>query len=347
MPPRAEMLTAFIGRDANYDGAFVAAVRTTGIFCRSSCPARKPHPRHVEFFASAGRAVAAGYRPCLRCRPLDPGSAAPAWLNPLLAAVERDPQRRWTDADLRAAGLRPEAARRWFQRRFGMTFHGYARARRLAAAVGHLQQGAPVADTAFAHGYESLSGFNDALRNLLGAAPGAAADAPLLTVAPLSTPLGTMLLGAADGKLCLAEFTDQERLQAQVRRVRQRLNAALVPGRAPPVERAAQQLAEYFAGSRQRFELPLLPAGTALQRQVWDTLLRIPYGATWSYAQVAAAIGRPRAARPVGRAVGANPIAVVVPCHRVIGSGGGLTGYGGGLWRKRRLLDLERQAPAS
>lgn len=196
------------------------------------------------------------------------------------------------------------------------------------------------------HGYESLSGFNDALRNLLGAAPGAAADAPLLAVAPLSTPLGTMLLGAADGKLCLAEFTDQERLQAQVRRVRQRLNAALVPGRAPPVERAAQQLAEYFAGSRQRFELPLLPAGTALQCQVWDTLLRIPYGATWSYAQVAAAIGRPRAARPVGRAVGANPIAVVVPCHRVIGSGGGLTGYGGGLWRKRRLLDLERQAPA-
>lgn len=346
MPPRAEMLAAFTSRDGNYDGVFVAAVRTTGIFCRSSCPARKPHPQHVEFFASAGRAVAAGYRPCLRCRPLDPGGAAPDWLAPLLRELQRDPRRRWTDADLAAAGLRPEAVRRWFRRRFGMTFHGYARACRLAAAVGNLQQGAAVTDTAFAHGYESLSGFNDAVRNLIGAAPGAAAAATMLTLAPLPTPLGPMLLGAAAGKLCLAEFADQGpgRLEAQLQRVRRSLDAALVPGRAPPIERAAEQLAEYFAGFRQRFELPLLTAGTALQRAVWEALQRIPYGATWSYAQVAAAIDRPRAARPVGRAVGANPVAIVIPCHRVVGSGGALTGYGGGLWRKRRLLDLERNA---
>ena len=102
-------------------------------------------------------------------------------------------------------------------------------------------------------------------------------------------------------------------------------------------------MAGYFAGSRRHFELPLLPAGTELQRQVWETLRQIPYGETWTYGQVAAAIGRPRAARPVGRAVGANPISIVIPCHRVIGSGGTLTGYGGGLWRKQRLLDLERK----
>ena len=343
LPPRDEMLAAFNGRDSDYDGVFVAAVRTTGIFCRSSCPARKPDPRNVEFFATAGTALAAGYRPCLRCRPLDPGGSAPEWLGSLLAELERDPRRRWTDADLAASGLRPEAVRRWFRRRFGMTFHGYARARRLAAAVGNLQRGAPVTDTAFDHGYESLSGFNDAIRNLIGASPGEAGAAMLLAVAPVETPLGLMLLGAVDGKLCLAEFSDQERLERQLRRVGQLLNATPVPGREPPIDCATKQLAEYFAGCRRHFELPLLPAGTELQRQVWETLLQIPYGETWTYGQVAAAISRPRAARPVGRAVGANPMSIIIPCHRVIGSGGTLTGYGGGLWRKQRLLDLERK----
>ena len=218
----------------------------------------------------------------------------------------------------------------------------YARSRRLAAAVGTLQRGAPVTDTAFEHGYESLSGFNDAIRKLISASPGAAGDARLLAVAPMETPLGVMLLGAADGKLCLAEFSDPDRLEAQLRRTRRSMKATLVPGRPAPIADAESQLAEYFAGRRRRFDLPLLPAGTVMQRQIWETLLRIPYGETWSYGQVAAAIGRPRAARPVGQAVGANPISIIVPCHRVIGAAGTLTGYGGGLWRKRRLLALER-----
>ena len=283
MPPYDEMLAAFIDRDRSYDGAFVAAVRTTGIFCRSSCPARRPHPHHVEFFETSDKALAAGYRPCLRCRPVETNGAAPAWLGPLLA------------------------------------------------------------DAAFDHGYGSLSGFNDAIRNLIGASPGAAGDAMLLAVAPVETPLGVMLLGAAEGKLCLAEYSDQGRLEAQLRRVRQRLDATLVPGREAPIADAEAQLVEYFAGLRRRFDLPLLPAGTDLQRQVWETLLQIPYGETWTYGQVAAAIDRPRAARPVGQAVGANPISIIVPCHRVIGGSGSLTGYGGGLWRKQRLLALERE----
>ena len=342
IPPYQEMLAAFAERDGSYDGAFVAAVRTTGIFCRASCPARRPRPENVEFFASGDEALASGYRPCLRCRPLETNGTAPPWLDPLLAELERDPRRRWTDADLAARGLRPEAVRRWFRRRFGRTFHDYARSWRLSAAVGTLQRGAPVTDTAFEHGYESLSGFNDAIRKLISASPGAAGDARLLAVAPMETPLGVMLLGAADGKLCLAEFSDPDRLEAQLRRTRRSMRATLVPGRPAPIADAESQLMEYFAGRRRRFDLPLLPAGTDMQRQVWQTLKQIPYGETWSYGQVAAAIGRPRAARPVGQAVGANPIAIIVPCHRVIGAGGTLTGYGGGLWRKRRLLALER-----
>lgn len=195
-----------------------------------------------------------------------------------------------------------------------------------------------------------MSGFSAAVRDLIGTAPGAAdAEAAdggkLLTVAPLITPLGPMLLGAAAGKLCLAEFAEQApgRLEAQLQRVSRRLGVAILRDCAPPIVRAAQQLAEYFAGARQRFDLPLQAAGTTLQREVWEALQQIPHGETRSYGQVAGAIGRPRAARPVGRAVGANPIAIVVPCHRVVGSGGALTGYGGGLPRKRRLLDLERE----
>ena len=340
-PPYQEMLAAFAGRDSSYDGAFVAAVRTTGIFCRASCPARRPRPDNVEFFESADAALAAGYRPCLRCRPLEANGTAPPWLGPLLAELERNPRRRWTDADLAARGFRPEAVRRWFRRRFGTTFHEYARTRRLSAAVGTLQQGAAVTDAAFDHGYESLSGFNDAIRNLIGTSPGTAGDARLLAVAPIETPLGVMLLGASAGKLCLAEFSDPDRLEAQLRRTCRRMQATLVPGRPAPIADAESQLREYFAGRGRRFDLPLLPAGTDMQRQVWETLLRIPYGETWSYGQVAAAIGRPRAARPVGQAVGANPIGIIVPCHRVIGAGGALTGFGGGLWRKRRLLALE------
>ena len=343
MPPYHEMLAAFTERDSSYDGAFVAAVRTTGIFCRSSCPARRPHLHHVKFFASADKALASGYRPCLRCRPLETNGSVPAWMEPLLAELERDPRRRWTDADLAANGFRPEAVRRWFRRRFGRTFHEYARGRRLAAAVGTLRQGAPVTEAAFDHGYESLSGFNDAIRNLIGASPGTAGDARLLAVAPIETPLGVMLLGASDGKLCLAEFSDQVRLEGQLRRTCRSMKATLVPGRPAPIADAESQIQEYFTGRRQRFDLPLSPAGTDMQRQVWETLLRIPYGETWSYGQVAAAIGRPRAARPVGQAVGANPIGIIVPCHRVIGAGGTLTGYGGGLWRKQRLLALERE----
>ena len=342
MPPRGEMLTAFLAATSSYDGVFVAAVRTTGIFCRPSCPARKPHAENVEFFDSAGTALAAGYRPCLRCRPLEAAGPVPSWFAPLLAALERDPRRRWTDADLAARELRPEAVRRWFRRQFGMTFHAYARARRLAAAVTGLREGAGVTEAAFAHGYESLSGFSDGLRNLIGTAPRHAADTVLVELAQVATPLGSMVLGATGGRLCLAEFTDEGRLELQLRRLHQHLGCAFAPGRAAPLEAARGQLQEYFAGCRRRFELPLMPVGTPLQRQVWDSLLDIPFGATWSYGKVAAAIDRPRSARPVGRAIGDNRMSIVIPCHRVVGADGRLTGYGGGLWRKQRLLELER-----
>ena len=168
-----------------------------------------------------------------------------------------------------------------------------------------------------------------------------------VTVTEVAAPLGRMLLGAADGRLCLAEFIDESgRLGVALERLRDRRGWQFGADQAAAADRAvlddaAAQLTEYFAGTRATFSLPLWAPGTALQEQVWRELQRIPCGQTSTYGEVATAIGRPRAARPVGRAIGDNRLAIVIPCHRVVGSGGRLTGYGGGLWRKRHLLELE------
>ena len=162
------MLRAFTKRDSGYEGVFVTAVKTTGIFCRPTCPARRPKPENVEFFASPREALVAGYRACARCRPLEREGEAPEWLRPLIAEVESDPDRRWRDQDLRERGLTPERVRRWFKRNLGMTFHAYSRARRIGRAVGRLRHGERVIDSAMASGYGAMSAFNEAFARLTG-----------------------------------------------------------------------------------------------------------------------------------------------------------------------------------
>jgi len=335
------MFDAFLARDASFDGVFVTAVHTTGIFCRPTCSARKPHRENVTFFESSKQALNSGFRPCKRCRPMELRGATPEWLRPLLLEVEADPTRRWRDGDIRAMGLSPERVRRWFQKHHGMTFHALSRARRLGSALGQMKQGSAVSRAAFDSGYESLSGFQEAFRQCFGSNPTDAARDVVVHVDRISTPLGPMLAGATDDALCLLEFVDRRALPRQVERIRKRLNAAFVPGANPVVQQAAGQVSQYFEEDRRSFDLPLLPVGTPFQQSVWRVLREIPSGETRSYAQVASAIGRPAAVRAVGRANGDNALAIVVPCHRVVGADGSLVGYGGGVWRKKRLLELE------
>jgi AraC family transcriptional regulator, regulatory protein of adaptative response / methylated-DNA-[protein]-cysteine methyltransferase len=341
LPSRPEMLAAFSGRDASYEGIFVTGVRTTGIFCRPTCAAKKPRPEHVEFFPSPRDALFAGYRPCKRCRPLEPAGIAPAWLRELLSAVEADPGRRWTDGDLRELGLEPDRVRRWFKENHGMTFHAYTRARRLGLALSRIQGGDKVIDAAFDHGFESLSGFNEAFRRLAGVAPTGAASGPRIVVRRLLSPLGPMIAAATEEGLCLLEFADRRMLPLQLRRMKERSGGTVVPGDNGVLAALERELGEYFAGGRRDFSVPLAAPGTPWQERVWERLLGIPWGGTVTYGELAAAMGRPTASRAVARAVGDNRIAILVPCHRVVGSGGALTGYGGGLWRKRRLLEIE------
>jgi AraC family transcriptional regulator of adaptative response/methylated-DNA-[protein]-cysteine methyltransferase len=345
LPPHSVMLEAFLARDSSYEGVFVTAVSTTGIFCRPTCTARRPLPEHLLFFATPREAILAGYRPCLRCRPLEQTGEAPDWLQPLLAAVEADPARKWSDGEVRRQGFSPERVRRWFRRHHGMTFQAYHRARRLSSALGAMRAGDSVGRAAFEAGYDSLSGFQDAFRQQFGAAPTALDRAPLIEVTRLATPLGPILLGAAEDALVLLEFVDRRQLAAQIRRIGRRLGAVFAPGTGPLIESAAEQLGSYFGGARRRFDLPIRLVGSDFERAVWNRLLEIPYGETRSYADVARSVGRPSAVRAVGRANGMNALAIVVPCHRVVGSDGRLVGYGGGLWRKERLLELERGGP--
>lgn len=342
LPPPEDMYRAVLERDAGFDGIFFTAVTSTGIFCRPSCPARKPRRENVEFFPSVRDALFAGYRPCRRCRPLEPTGAAPAWLRPLLDDVADRPAEQWSDGDLRARGLEPAKVRRWFKAQYGMTFQAYRRGLRLQRALGELREGAPVTAAAYNAGYESLSGFNEAVRQLVGRPPAASRGATPVLLTRVLTPLGPMIAGATGDGLCLLEFADRRMLETQLRRVARSLPGPLTPGRNAVLAQVEDELTRYFQGSLREFAVPLALFGSAFQRDVWHALRRIPYGETRSYAEQAAVIGRPDAVRAVARANGDNKVAVVVPCHRVIGSDGRLTGYGGGLWRKRWLLELER-----
>jgi len=346
LPSPKEMDRAMLGRDASYDGVFFTAVRTTGVFCRPSCTARKPQPRNVEYFSTVRDALLAGYRPCKRCRPMDANGRPPDWVERLLGRVEAAPADRMTDAAVRSLGIDPSRARRYFRSHYGMSFQAYHRSRRMGMALGHLRAGDGGVDVALRHGYESLSGFRDAFARTFQEPPGRHQRVGCVMTTSLSSPVGPLVAGATEQGVCLLEFADRPALPRQLGVLRRRLDAVPVPGRNRHLDCLEEELGRYFDGRLTRFEVPLVAPGTPFQESVWAELQRIPYGETCSYEALARRVGRPGAQRAVGRANGDNRIAIVIPCHRVVQKDGGLRGYGGGLWRKKFLLDLE-QSPRS
>ncbi|AHJ97624.1 bifunctional transcriptional activator/DNA repair enzyme AdaA [Hymenobacter swuensis] len=340
-PTTAECYQALVAKDASYEGRFIAAVKTTGIFCRPTCSARKPKPENVEFFATTKEALLHGYRPCKVCRPLIARDATPDFIRQLLQELMHQPATKITDYQLRQKGLEPVTVRRWFLRQHGITFHSFQRLNRLNLAFQKLQQGESVTAAAFDSGYESLSGFQESFKTVFGVAPTRSRAQQVINLTRLETPLGTMLACATETGLCLLEFTDRRGLETELKDLARRLNATIVQSDNPLFTLLRTQLAEYFAGHRREFSIPLVTPGTAFQQLVWQELRRIPYAATRSYGQQAAALGRPAAVRAVASANGMNRVAILIPCHRVLGADGQLTGYAGGLWRKKALLELE------
>lgn len=344
LPPKEEMHRALLARDASYDGLFFVAVKTTGIFCRPTCPARKPRAENVEYFATARDALHAGYRPCKRCRPMDMHRTPPAWVKRIIETVERDPGGRLTDADLRAMHIDPARARRYFKDHYGMTFHAYHRARRLGRALTAVREGKDLDAAGLDNGFDSTSGFRDAFARVFGKPPGRGGELTCLLARWLDTPLGAMLAVAGDDGLCLLEFVDRRTLERQIDVLRRRMNAAIVPGDNAHLDTIEDELSRYFNGTLQRFRVPIVAPGTPFQERIWRRLRKIPYGGTLSYARLAEDIDRPGAQRAVGKANGDNRLAIIIPCHRVVRSDGSLCGYGGGVWRKKWLLAHERGA---
>ncbi len=331
-------------RDSSYEGIFVVGVKTTGIFCRPACPARKPLRKNAEFFPGSKEALYAGYRPCLRCRPMNANGNVPKLVEELRKQVEQRPSEPLRDRDLAAMGIEPSTARRQFQRYFGMSFQAYQRSRRMGSALAAVRNGESVLDTQLDYGFESSSGFREAFARLFGAAPSKASGVHCLFARWIDSPLGAILALADESGLHVFDWVDRRGLEREILRLRKRTKFAIVPGDHPMLDQAASEIAEYFAGKRTTFTLPLSVRGTEFQRRVWGALLDIPAGETRSYADIAGSIGRPGAVRAVARAIGDNYRGLVIPCHRVIGSDGSLTGYGGGLARKQWLLDHERSS---
>ncbi|HEY3251285.1 MAG TPA: methylated-DNA--[protein]-cysteine S-methyltransferase [Ignavibacteria bacterium] len=342
IPTTREMRTAFYRGDSTYDGIFYVAVKTTNIFCRPSCRVKKPLEKNIEFFGSARDALFAGYRACKRCKPLEPAGSQPDWAKKLIGLVESSVDKRINDGELRKTGIDPARARRYFMKTYGMTFHAYQRSRRLASALTQIREGSKLDEVILGNGYESHSGFRDAFSKVFGKPPGRSKSSECIVTSLFESPLGPIILGAASKGLCLTEFTDRRMLEFQMKTLHKRFDAAIVPGKNEFIRQAEQELKEYFSGNLKKFKVPLIYPGTEFQQKVWGELIKIPYGETISYAELAKRVGIPDAVRAVGTANGMNRLGIIIPCHRVVNKSGKLGGYGGGVWRKQWLLDLER-----
>lgn len=337
-----EFYRALIDKKAEYDWVFFVGVKTTGVFCRPTCPARKPKFENCEFFETAEQALLASFRPCQRCRPLSHPHHASKLVQMLVKAVEEDPEKRWKDKDFQKLSIDATTARRQFKKRFGMTFVQYARARRMGLAMKQIRAGEAVIEAQLSAGYESSSGFRDAFSRIMGAAPTKLGNSRILKASWLDTRLGPMIAIANEDGLYLLEFVDRRGLEREIERLRQKTKSAIIPGHTQPIRSIERELRDYFDGRLREFKTPLFFLGSPFQKSVWEELHKIPYGKTRSYTDIATALGKPTACRAVAQANGANQFAIVIPCHRVINSSGELGGYGGGLTRKKWLIHHER-----
>ena len=332
---------AFMRRDRSWDGRVIGAVKTTGIYCKPSCPARRPKREHVEFFATAGEARAAGFRACLRCRPDEVGRDREA-IARAVRIIEQAEEAPNLSELAEAVGYAPHHFQRLFRRDLGVSPAEYARGLRNRRAETALKDNGRITDAVYDAGYSSPSGFYSDAKERLGMTPSAWRDGgrgETIRWTNFDSPLGTMLIASTSKGICRLTFDDSEESLNRLFP-----NAVIVKddgGLKALVEGALTAIVRPSAAP----DLPIDVAGTAFQEAVWRELRKIPLGETRSYAEIAAAIGQPKAVRAVGTANGDNHVAVLIPCHRVIRSDGTLGGYAGGLDRKRQLLATEHASP--
>lgn len=336
-------------RDKAADGRFWYSVATTGVYCRPSCAARRPRREHVAFHLSPAAAESAGFRPCKRCRPNEAGPVdrhaamvAVACRSIEHAVEDGEPTPRLADLAA-AAKLSPFHFHRVFREAVGITPRGYAAAQRAQRVREELAEGGSVTEAIYAAGYGSNSRFYEHSTALLGMRPVAYRDGGRDTEIRFAVgqcSLGAILVAATATGVCAIRFGDDA--QALVEALQDRFPKARLVGGDPQFERLVAKVVGLVEAPKSTPDLPLDIRGTAFQQQVWAALRTIPAGHTATYAQIASRIGAPHAARAVAQACAANPLAVAIPCHRVVRTDGGLSGYRWGVERKRTLLQRER-----
>jgi len=341
-------------RDVSCDGQFFFGVMTTGVYCRPSCPARRPLRKNVRFYAAPADAERDGLRPCLRCRPLATLGADPNTdrIRRICRYIESHSEAPLKAADLATkAGLSLYHFQRSFKAIAGVTPREYVEAARLKILKGSLRSSQDVTEAVYDAGYGSSSRVYERADTRLGMTPNQYRQGGrnvAITYVTVNSPVGLMMVGATDRGLCFVQFGENQKvLEAQLRR---EYPAANIDVMREPYPREFQKwmdaLAQHLAGIKPHLDLPLDIQATAFQMRVWNYLQSIPYGEVQSYGEVASGIGQPTATRAVARACASNTVAVVIPCHRVIRGTGELGGYRWGLSRKRALIDRERSGKA-
>ncbi|MEE8543279.1 MAG: bifunctional DNA-binding transcriptional regulator/O6-methylguanine-DNA methyltransferase Ada [Gammaproteobacteria bacterium] len=335
---------AVVDRDHSLDREFVYAVRTTGIYCRPSCPSRQSKRENTVFFASPVEAEHAGYRECLRCGPTRPSveERRVEAVRAACAAIDKAEQAPTLHELAAAVGVSPSHLHRQFKRLVGVTPREYAAGKRVSRLRDRLRTGRPVADAIYAAGFGSSSRVYETAKRTLGMTPGQYRDGGrnvAIEFTVTRSPLGHLLVAATDQGICCIEFGNGETMLRE--RLAERFPAARLKENDDDLRRCVADITAFIRTPRHGLRLPLDIQGTAFQHRVWKALQAIPPGRTASYREVAAAIGQPTAHRAVARACSANKLALAIPCHRVVRTDGQLGGYRWGLERKRRLLERE------
>jgi AraC family transcriptional regulator of adaptative response/methylated-DNA-[protein]-cysteine methyltransferase len=337
---------AVISRDTNSDGQFVFAVSSTMIYCKPSCPSRRPKRERVEFFPSPDRAEVAGYRACLRCKPRSAGEKNPQveMVERVCRLLEQETESPMGLDDLaQAVGSSPSHLQRTFKKIMGVSPRQYAESWRLDQFKKRMKEGADVTTAMYEAGYGSSSRLYEKSAAQLGMTPGAygrGGASMAINYTIVDCALGKLLVAGTERGLCSVTLGDDESVLEE--KLRSEFEGAELNRDPLHLDAAVGAIVEHLNGQLPHLELPLDVRATAFQRRVWEELQKIPYGSTRSYGEVAAAIGRPTAFRAVARACATNPVALVVPCHRVVREGGALGGYRWGLDRKKKLLDQEK-----
>ncbi len=330
-------------RNTIYDGTFFTAVKTTGIFCHPSCRARIPKVENVVFYDSIQECLQNGFRPCKVCRPMEKIGETPTYIKDLITELQQNPHQRISDEQLKLKGIEPHTIRRWFKKTYGITFHSFQRMLRINYAFSNIRKGNSITGAAFDSGYESLSGFNESYRALFGESASKSKNRSVINVLRFSSPIGSIIACATEKGLCFFGFVGQKNIEKHFIEIKKRFNAIILPGENPHLTKARKEINEYFDGNRQKFTVSLDIVGTDFRIKVWNSLSNVPYGKTISYKEQAVILKNSKAVRAIAAANGANKISIIIPCHRIIGANGSLTGYAGGLHKKKWLLNLENK----